>query len=102
VAERAALELEGRLIDAYEGKSLERFFKDLRSEIDADQRALQDLLEKLGEKESPVRKARLVDGREVLPREDSTERFPRGPNGPLPCPPRSRSQRKLQLVREPE
>jgi hypothetical protein len=55
----AALELVDRLIATYKGKPLEQFFKDLRSEIDADQRELQDLIEALGEKESPVRKAGL-------------------------------------------
>ena len=55
----AALELVDRLIETYKGKPLEQFFKDLRSEIDADQGELQDLIEKLGEKESPVRKAGL-------------------------------------------
>jgi hypothetical protein len=55
----AALELVDRLIETYKGNPLEQFFKDLRSEIDADQRELQDLIEKLGEKESPIRKAAL-------------------------------------------
>ena len=55
----AALELLDHLIETYQGKPLERFFKDLRSDIDADQGELQDLIERLGEKESPVRKAGL-------------------------------------------
>jgi hypothetical protein len=53
----AALELVDRLIETYKGKPLEQFFRDLRSEIAEDQGELQDLIEKLGEKESPVRKA---------------------------------------------
>jgi hypothetical protein len=52
-----ALELVDHLIETYKGKSLEQFFKDLRSEINADQDTLQDLIEKLGKKESAVRKA---------------------------------------------
>ena len=55
----AALELLDHLIETYQGKPLERFFKDLRSDIDADQGELQDPIERLGEKESPVRKAGL-------------------------------------------
>jgi len=55
----AALELLDHLIQTYQGKPLERFFKDLRSDIDADQGELQDLIERLGEKESLVRKAGL-------------------------------------------
>jgi hypothetical protein len=55
----AALELLDHLIETYQGKPLERFFKDLRSDIDADQGELQDLIERLGEKESLVRKAGL-------------------------------------------
>jgi hypothetical protein len=54
-----ALELLDHLIKTYKGKPLEQFFKDLRNEIDADQGTLQDLIEKLGEKESAVRKAGL-------------------------------------------
>lgn len=52
-----ALELLDRLIEVYQGKPLEGFFKDLRSEIDADQETLKELIESLGEKESAVRKA---------------------------------------------
>jgi hypothetical protein len=52
-----ALELLDRLIETYKEKPLEQFFMDLRSEIDADQDALQDLIEKLGKEESAVRKA---------------------------------------------
>jgi hypothetical protein len=52
-----ALELLDHLIETYRGKDLEGFFKDLRDEVEADQDTLQDLIEKLGEKESVVRKA---------------------------------------------
>jgi hypothetical protein len=52
-----ALELLDRLIKTYRGKDLERFFKDLRDEVNADQDALQGLIEKLGHQESVVRKA---------------------------------------------
>jgi hypothetical protein len=52
-----ALELLDRLIETYKGKPLEQFFNDLRNEIDADQDTLQDLIEKLGNEESAVRKA---------------------------------------------
>jgi hypothetical protein len=47
-----ALELLDHLIKTYKENPLEQFFKDLRSEIDADQDTLQDLIEKLGMKES--------------------------------------------------
>jgi hypothetical protein len=53
----SAIELVDHLIETYRGKSLEPFFTNLRNEIDADQRALQDLIKKLGVKESAVRKA---------------------------------------------
>jgi hypothetical protein len=52
-----ALELLDHLIETYKGKPFEEFFQNLRDEIDADLEALQDLIEKLGEKESAVRKA---------------------------------------------
>jgi hypothetical protein len=52
-----ALELLDRLIDAYKGKPLERFFTNLRNEIDADQAILKELIANLGAKESTVRKA---------------------------------------------
>jgi hypothetical protein len=52
-----ALELLDHLIESYKGKPLEEFFQNLRDEIDADQDTLQALIEKLGEKESAVRKA---------------------------------------------
>ena len=52
-----ALELLDRLIDTYKGKPLERFFADLRNEIEADQKTLKELIAKLGTKESAVRKA---------------------------------------------
>jgi hypothetical protein len=52
-----ALELLDRLIDTYEGKPLERFFRELRHEIETDQGTLKELIARLGEKESAVRKA---------------------------------------------
>jgi hypothetical protein len=52
-----ALELLDRLIDTYEGKPLERFFRELRHEIDTDQGTLKDLIAKRGAKEGAVRKA---------------------------------------------
>ena len=52
-----ALELLDRLIENYEGKPLERFFKNLRGDIQEDQKKLEDLIHKLGEEESAVRKA---------------------------------------------
>ena len=52
-----ALELLDRLIEVYQGKPLERFFSDLRREIDADQETLKGLIEKLGGKEGALRKA---------------------------------------------
>lgn len=51
-----ALELLDRLIDTYQGKPLERFFADLRNEIDADQETLKEVIASLGEEESTVRK----------------------------------------------
>lgn len=52
-----ALELLDHLIEIYQGKPLERFFQELRSEIQADQAVLKELVAKLDEKESAVRKA---------------------------------------------
>lgn len=52
-----ALELLDRLIENYEGKPLERFFKNLRGDIQEDQKKLEELIHKLGEEESAVRKA---------------------------------------------
>ena len=52
-----ALELLDRLIEACEGKPLERFFRDLRREIKEDQAQLEELMAKLGASESSVRKA---------------------------------------------
>jgi hypothetical protein len=52
-----ALELLDRLIEIYQAKPLEGFFRDLRNEIDADQETLKELIAKLGDKESAVRKA---------------------------------------------
>ena len=52
----AALELLDRMIEACEGKSLERFLRQLREDIHQDQEKLQELIEKLGASESTVRK----------------------------------------------
>jgi hypothetical protein len=52
-----ALELVDHLIATYKRKPLEQFFQHLRGEIDADQETLQNLINKLGKKESSVRKA---------------------------------------------
>lgn len=52
-----ALELLDRVIEIYKGKPLERFFSDLRNEIGADQETLKELIARLGERESAVRKA---------------------------------------------
>jgi len=52
-----ALELLDRLIKIYEEKPLGRFFQELRAEIEADQETLKELIGKLGEEESTVRKA---------------------------------------------
>ena len=52
-----ALELLDRLIDTYKEKPLGRFFEGLRTEIDADQKTLKELMARLGEQESAVQKA---------------------------------------------
>jgi hypothetical protein len=52
----AAVELLDHLIKAYEGKPLEKFFKDLRDDVSADQEVLRKLLRRFA-KESVVRKA---------------------------------------------
>jgi hypothetical protein len=52
-----ALELLDRLIETYQGNPLEQFFAALRGEIEADQRKLQTLMDKLDVEESLVRKA---------------------------------------------
>jgi hypothetical protein len=53
----AALELLDRMVEACEGKSLERFLRRLREDIQQDQEKLKELIEKLGVSESSVRKA---------------------------------------------
>ena len=52
-----ALELLDRMVEACEGKPLERFFRDLRDDVRKDQEQLEGLIEKLGASESTVRKA---------------------------------------------
>ena len=53
----AALELLDRLVETYSGRPLERFFRELRDDIRADQSQLEELIAKLGIKESAVSKA---------------------------------------------
>lgn len=52
-----ALELLDRLIETLEGKPLEKFFRELRDEIQHEQEQLRELMQKLGVAESGVRKA---------------------------------------------
>jgi hypothetical protein len=52
-----ALELLDRLIEAFQGKPQERFFRELRADIHDDQEQLKELIAKLGAEESAVRKA---------------------------------------------
>ena len=52
-----ALELVDRLIEDYEGKPPERFFRNLRGDIEEDQKKLEELIHRLGEEESALRKA---------------------------------------------
>jgi hypothetical protein len=51
-----ALELLDRMVEACEGKPLERFLRQLREDIRQDQEKLEELMEKLGASESAVRK----------------------------------------------
>ena len=53
----AALELLDHVVETYAGKPLERFFRELRDDIRSDQEQLEELIAKLGLKESTVRKA---------------------------------------------
>jgi hypothetical protein len=53
----AALELLDRMVEACEGKPLERFLRQLREDIHQDQEKLRELIEKLSVSESTVRKA---------------------------------------------
>jgi hypothetical protein len=52
----AALELLDHLIKAYQGKTLEKFFENLRDEVSADQEVLRKLVQRFA-KESAIRKA---------------------------------------------
>src|SRR5256714_11551638 len=52
-----ALELLDRVVEACQGKPLERFFRDLRRDIEEDQAQLKELMAKLGVDESAVQKA---------------------------------------------
>ena len=53
----AALELVDHLIKLHRESDKERFYRELRAEIEEDQKVLQSLLEQVGGRESPVRKA---------------------------------------------
>jgi hypothetical protein len=53
----AALELLEHLARLHRGTEREKLFQDLRSEVEADQKVLQQILEQVGGKESRVRKA---------------------------------------------
>jgi hypothetical protein len=53
----AAIELLDNLIKTYEDKPLEKFFKELRDDITADQDVLRKVLRKFKTKESSIRKA---------------------------------------------
>ena len=52
-----ALELFDRLVETQEGKPLQGFFRELRSDIESDQKKLEELIRSLGAEESAVRKA---------------------------------------------
>ena len=52
-----ALEMLDRMVEACEGKPLERFLRDLRDDIEYDQKQLKELMQKLGVGESTTRKA---------------------------------------------
>jgi hypothetical protein len=52
-----ALEMLDRMIEACAGKPLERFLRDLRDDIGYDQKQLQELMQKLGVRESTTGKA---------------------------------------------
>lgn len=52
-----AIELLDRLIETYEGKPLEKFFRELRDEVQHEQEQLRELMQKVGVGESAVRKA---------------------------------------------
>ena len=52
-----ALELLDRLIDTYRERPLEQFFRNLRDDVQDDQKQLKGLMQKLGAEESAVRKA---------------------------------------------
>lgn len=53
----AALELLDHLIKLHRESDRERFYRELHTEIDQDQKVLQSLLEQVGGRESPVRRA---------------------------------------------
>lgn len=53
----AALEMIDHLIETFEGKTLGVFFRELRADIEADQKSLENLIEKIGVNESAIKKA---------------------------------------------
>ena len=69
----AALELVDHLIETFEGKSLEQFFKNLRKEIDADQERLEKLIKKSRREGERRPKSWSMDGGEVRPHESSSK-----------------------------
>lgn len=52
-----ALEMLGNLIDTFEGKPPAEFFKELRIEIEADQKTLKSLMDQVGVDESAIKQA---------------------------------------------
>ena len=77
----AALELVDHLIETFEGKSLEQFFKNLRKEIDADQERLEKLIKKSRREGERRPKNWSMDGGEVRPGESSNKSFREGSDG---------------------
>jgi len=69
----AALELVDHLIETFEGKSLEQFFKNLRKEIDVDQGKLQELIKKSRREGERRPKSWSMGGGEVRPHESSSK-----------------------------
>ncbi len=52
-----AIEMVDHLVETFEDKPLGQFFKDLRTEIETDQKTLESLIEKIGAHESTIKKA---------------------------------------------
>ncbi|MEY2518715.1 MAG: hypothetical protein QOF24_474 [Verrucomicrobiota bacterium] len=53
----AAIEMIDHLIETFEGKTLGQFFKELRAEIESDQKSLENLIGEIGADESAIKKA---------------------------------------------